>query len=118
MASTLRRQLDAVQPQMIKADIEPDRKHLAALSETDRKRLVARTVERALEIAGVSKHDASYQMGYTDQGTVSRWCAAVERPLFDKLFIVEGFVEAFVVAIAEQHPGISAETVVRIRRRA
>lgn len=110
----MRERLNSIHPQMLRVEDEGDRKQLAE----GRRARIARAVERALEIAGVTKQQAAFAMGYTDQGPVSRWCSGVERPLFDKLFGVPGFEDAYLVALAERNPRVELETTVRIRRTA
>lgn len=100
--------LSNVHPQMLKADSEGLRKKLA----------VGRAVERALELLGMTKQEAAFAMGYTDAGTVSRWCSASERPLFDKLFGIERFEECYIVALAEKNARMQVEMIVTIRRTA
>lgn len=113
------RTLPDVHPQMLRASIEGDRKHLAERGEADPKRLLGRSVERALELLGVSKKQAAFAMHYEDAGVISRWCAGTERPLFDKLFAIEGFKRAWLLALVEDgSDGIDVETTIRIRRRA
>ena len=102
-----------VHPQMLRAEGEGRRKELA-----DLRPVIGELVSRALQLAGVTKQEAAFRMRYSDPGTVSRWCSGVERPAFDKLFTIEGFEVAWVLAIAERNRGIVVETVVRIRRRA
>jgi hypothetical protein len=106
MPPTMRAKLDAVHPQMLRADSDGHRKK------------VAERVERALQLVGLSKQDAAYQMGYSDAGTISRWCSGAERPLFDKLFAIEGFEDAYLVALAERNPRMAVETVITVRRTA
>lgn len=101
-----------VHPQMLRVESETDCKKLAEL-----RVVVGRLVERAFELMGITKQDAAYRMGYTDAGTVSRWCSGTERPLFDKLIAIDGFEEAWVLALAARCSRIDVETVVRIRRR-
>lgn len=106
-----------VHPKMLRAELrvkaKDDRKPLA-----DLRPAIGLLVERALILAGVSKQDAAYQMHYADQGTVSRWCSGLERPAFDKLFTIDGFEIAWVLAIAERNRQIVVETIVTIRRSA
>lgn len=105
--------LAGVQPKMLAAAIEPDRKPLA---DVEWRRHIGRTIERALEIAGLTKQRVSADMGYQDQGSLSRWISAVERPHFDKLFAVDRFYDAWVIACAEANPRLEVETLVRVRR--
>ena len=50
---------------------------------------IGRDVERTFGVIGMTKQEAAYAMGYSDAGTVSRWCAGTERPQFDKLFALK-----------------------------
>lgn len=118
MPHSLADRLSTVQPQMLRAAGETAKRE----GETDRKKLadlrpeVGRTVERAIELLGITKQDAAHEMGYADQGVVSRWCSATERPLFDKLFAIHGFRSAWIIALAERDDSIECETVVRVSR--
>lgn len=99
-------------PQMLRVDSEGDRKQLA-----DLRQFVGRIVERALALMGVSKQDASYQMHYADQGTLSRWCSGLERPALDKLLTIDGFKVAYVQALAEHDAAFDVVTTISIRSR-
>lgn len=105
--------LAGVQPQMLAATLDADRKPLA---DADWRRHIGRTIDRALEIAGVTKQCMSAEMGYRDQGSLSRWIAGVERPHFDKLFAVDRFYDAWIIACAETNPRVEVETLVRIKK--
>lgn len=113
MPTSIADRLAGVHPQMLRAGIEGDRKKVA-----DLRPVIGRLVERALELAELTKQDAAYRMGYRDAGTISRWCSAVERPLFDKLFTLDGFEAAWMLALAERNPKMEVETIVKIRRTA
>ena len=104
MAPSLSSRLSDVHPKMLRGEREGDHKKLA----------VGQSVERALEIAGIQKQDAAGRMGYSDQGTVSRWCSGLERPHFDKLFELDGFEVAWMKARAERNQRIKARTVFEI----
>ncbi len=110
---SVRDQLSRVQPQMLRADIESDRKNLA-----DLRLLIGQLVERAIALMGLTKQEVAFRLQYADAGTISRWCSATERPLFDKLFSLDGFDVAYVLAIAERNARIEVQTVVTIRRTA
>jgi hypothetical protein len=111
MATTVAERLAGVHPQMLRVEHEGDRKKLA-----DLRPVIGQLVERAFALMGISKQDAAFRMGYRDPGTVSRWCTAVERPLFDKLFGLDGFDVAYVLAIAERNARIEVTTAITIRR--
>ncbi len=104
--------LAGVHPQMIAASLRPDRKILA-----DLRPVIGQLVDRALALAGISKQEAAYAMDYRDAGTISRWCSGSERPCFDKLFSLDGFEAAYILAMAERNPNIEATTVITIRRK-
>ncbi len=111
---TIPDRLEAVHPKMLRASSargEGDRKKLA-----DLRPVIGQLVARTFELMGVTKQDAAYRMQYRDAGTISRWCSGTERPLFDKLFTIDGFAVAYVLAIAERNPEIEVTTVVTIRR--
>ena len=117
MSQSIADRLAGVHPQMLAAQLRPaakaDRKELA-----DLRPVIGQLVNRALELCGITKQDAAFRMGYSDAGTDSRWCSGVERPAFDKLFTIDGFKIAYVLALAEQDGRIEVETVVKIRRTA
>jgi len=81
----------------------------------DLRPLIGHFVERAFELMGLSKKEVAYRLQYHDAGTISRWCTGIERPLFDKLFTLDGFDVAYVLAIAERNHRIDAQTVLTIR---
>lgn len=103
--TTLDPRLVDVHPQMLKAQ-----------SEGDRKKFVGRWVERAFELMGLKKQDAAWRMGYSDSGVVSRWCSGTERPLFDKLIAIDGFEDAWLLALAERNPHAEVTTQIRLPR--
>lgn len=111
MGSRVHDPLAGLHPQMLRMESEGASKKLADLRPT-----IGRLVARALELAGISKQDAAYRMKYSDAGTVSRWCSGTERPAFDKLFTIEGFEIAYVLAIAERNAQIEVTTAITIRR--
>lgn len=115
MPRTVAERLSSVHPKMLAAPSEGDRKPLA---ESDWRRHIGRTIERALELAHLTKQGISDDMGYSDQSAISRWMSATERPHFDKLFAVDGFYDAWVIACAEANPRIEVETTIRLKRSA
>lgn len=106
----LRKSLDDVQPRMAK--VLPKR-----LAEAEWRAQIGKSIERSLALSGLTKQELSYAMGYQDQSALSRWIAGVERPLFDKLFAVDLFYDAWVIATAEGNPRVEVKTVIEIRRR-
>lgn len=106
----LRKSLDAVQPRMAKAECK-------RLAEAEWRTQIGKSIERSLALSGLTKQELSYAMGYQDQSALSRWIAGVERPLFDKLFAVDLFYDAWVIAAAEGNPRVEVKTVIEIRRR-
>lgn len=80
---------------------------------------IGRVIERALALAGISKQDAAFRMGYgSNQAPLSRWIAGVETPQFAKLFAVPELRAPIVLAFAEVVDAIDITTNVTIRRRA
>lgn len=113
MAASVADRLKHVHPQMLRVGTDPDRKKFAEL-----RPVIGRLVERALEIAGLSKQEAAFAMGYADSGVISRWCSGAERPLFDKLFAIDRFEDAWLVALAERNPRAQVVTQVLLQRSA
>jgi hypothetical protein len=113
MADSITDRLADVHPKMLAARSEPDRKPLAA---QEWRRRVGITIDRALTLARLSKQEVSHAMGYRDQSAVSRWISGVERPLLDKLFAVDRFYDAWVIACAEGNPRVEVTTAITIRR--
>lgn len=85
----------------------------------DCRRLIGRVIEDALVTAGISKQDASWRMGYSDQSALSRWIAGVETAQFPKLWTLgPEFQTAMVVALAraaEPAAAIDVQTTVTVR---
>lgn len=106
----------AFHPQMLRAGLrseaKADRKELADLRPT-----IGGLVARSFQLMGISKQEAAYAMHYEDPGTISRWCSGTERPAFDKLFTLDGFEVAWMLAIAERNQSsVKATTVITIER--
>lgn len=114
MAHTLRQRLDDVHPKMLAVratDGDSDRKRLAEQAWRAR---IGRTIERAIVLATLTKQELSFEMGYPDQSAVSRWISGVERPQFDKLFAVDRFYDAWVVACAQENPRVEVKHVITV----
>lgn len=65
---------------------------------------IGKMIVRAIALSGMTAQELSYQMGYQDSSTLSRWVSGKERPCFDKLFAVDAFYDAWVFACAEGNP--------------
>lgn len=75
-------------------------------------------IERALSIAGLTKKDVSYRMGYgTNQAPISRWIAGTEMPQLSKLWAIEELRGPLVVALAEavDDSGVVVTTNIEVR---
>jgi len=112
MARTVADPVARVQPQLLRVEAKADRQDLA-----DLRPVIGRLVERAFALMGITKQAAAYAMHYADAGAVSRWCTGTERPLFDKLFALDGFRIAFITAIAEGDPAIACTTTITIQQK-
>lgn len=105
--------------------VTAQRKPLACSGETvlrkleidaESRRLVGRLIERAIEIAGMSKKAASLRMGLSDDGVqVSRWCAGTEPPSLVRLASVPALACGLAVALAELADA-EVRTVISMRR--
>jgi hypothetical protein len=91
---------------------ETDRKRLAE----DFKQLIGRAIERGIVLAGMTKQEVSYAMGYPDASALSRWIAGTETPQFARLFIVEALQAPLCVALSEIAKDAVVTTHISIRR--
>lgn len=91
---------------------DPDRKPLAE----DLKRALGRAIERGILLAGLTKQSVSFDMGYEDASTLSRWIAGTETPQFARLFMVARLRAPLVVALAELSGDAVVTTSISIRR--
>jgi hypothetical protein len=80
------------------------------------KRLIGRALERAIALANTTKQQLSNEMGYPDQSALSRWISGVEPVQFARLWSVESFRPAWVLALAEQTSAVEVVTEIRVRR--
>ena len=100
-------------PKMLRVEPSEECKKLAeAIREQ-----IGRDVERCFAMLGLTKQDAAYRMGYSDPGVVSRWCSGTERPLFDKLFAIEDFEDAWILIRARRNPRVRVRTVMEFEER-
>lgn len=97
-------------------EAKPDPKPLAADWDAWKQKH-GRAIERALELAGMTKQFASDRMGYPvgDQSAISKWIAGVERPQMEKLLAIEELRPWLVIAQAEVF-GLPVETTIAVRR--
>src|SRR5262245_35392839 len=105
MAASVAAKLDSIKGKSVAVDAEDYRKKLA----------IARSVLRALQIAGIPLTVAAADMGYPDATEVSRWVNGAARPHFDKLFALDGFEEAWFKARAEVNPRFHVRTVIELK---
>ena len=112
-------QLDSIPRKSIAMGSESLRKKFAVDDDTVR-RAIGRAIERALQIAGMQKGEAAHEMGYgTNQAPLSRWIAGEENPQIAKLWSIERFRVAFVLALSEELKGAAEViTTITIRRSA
>jgi hypothetical protein len=83
------------------------------------KREIGQAIERALNLANLTKQDVSFEMGYgTNQAPISNWISGKETPQFAKLFAVEQLRDSLIVALAGLSKTVEVETTIRVRRTA
>jgi hypothetical protein len=86
-------------------------------------RAIGRAIERALNLAGMQKGEAAFEMGYgQNQAPLSRWIAGEDTPQLARLFAVARLRGPLVIALAEYCGSKIAEDVeviteIRVRRR-
>jgi hypothetical protein len=112
-------------PSTLPAKVDPrHRKSCAVDGETLRKKLaghaeaglnVGRVLERAFALAGLSKQEVAYELGYQGPSSISRWCANVEPPNLTRLWEIRQLRRALIVALAEATGGdVSVRTVLTV----
>jgi hypothetical protein len=86
------------------------------LAEQEESARYGRALERAIEDAGLTKQEAAFRLGYSEQSMISRWIAGQENPPMPRLFVKLGerFKQAWVLELAKQTDGVNVETVMRI----
>lgn len=110
--------LDRVPRKTLAMGSEALRKKFAE-SDDAMKRALGRAIERALQIAGMTKGEAAHEMGYGEnQAPISRWIAGSETPQFCRLFAVPALRAPLVLALAELSTDIEVTQHIVIRRRA
>lgn len=96
------------------------RKSRANESEAERKAFaeaMGKAIERGILLAGLTKQEVAFAMGYTDASALSRWIAGTETAQFARLFSVSRLQQPLVVALAEL-TGADVTTHIAIRRSA
>ena len=83
----------------------------------DWKRQQADVFRRVLELGRMSLQELSYALGYADQGTVSKWASATERPQWDRIAGLDQLRPWIAVAWGEQ-TGADVHVSVIVRRTA
>lgn len=78
---------------------------------------LGRVVERAFQLAGLTKDQARLHMEYADGSTVSKWIANEEPPNLARLWSVDVLRIPLVQALAEESQSIEVKTLIEIRRR-
>lgn len=110
MDSTIKAQLDAVHPRMLRVRGEGDPQELG-------RRAIGVALESALARASITKQAAAFDMGYTDSGVISRWINGTENAQVGRLWMLgQRFQQEFAIALAEQIQGLDVKTTVTIAR--
>jgi len=99
----------------------PRKAHAASVAsgEAERKSfalLIGRAIERGILLAGMTKQEAAFEMGYPDPSALSRWIAGVETVQFSRLWMIARLRPCLCVALAEISEGVVVETTISIRR--
>lgn len=82
------------------------------------KGLLCGAVERALDLAKMTKQDVSHAMEYPDQSAISKWISGVEPIQWHKLMAVDQLRPWIPVALAELASDVHVQIVLNVRRRA
>lgn len=115
MSEQLRRRLDDVKPQMLRAGFASD----PQLSGEQHRRDIGQAFEWALDRARLTKQEAAYAMGYTDSGVIGRWVNGTERVQLDKVRLLgDAAFQEFVIALAQTCGGVEVKTQITLSRAA
>lgn len=113
MSDSLHSKFDAIHPQMLRAASPVDPQELGAES----RRRIGQCFEWALDRARLTKQEAAFTMGYTDSGVIGRWVSGTERMQLDKLRMLgDGFWQEFVIALAQDCPGVEVKTQITLAK--
>lgn len=102
MGSSIRQQLDGIQRKSLTMGSESLRSDRKSVAVSEGARRLGRVLDRALQLAGITKQQAASDLGYSDQSAISRWISGVENPRFDKLITLAGFGEGMLQALGEE----------------
>lgn len=95
----------------LKAEAKADRTPRA-----DARNAVGKALDRALELAHMTKQELAGALGYSDHSPISRWISGAERLQLDTLWSVKPFRKYLLVALAESEDDCEIEHVIRVRR--
>ena len=80
-------------------------------------RSIGQAFDWALDRARITKQEAAYQMGYTDDGVMGRWASGTERVQLDKLRMLgDDFFQEFVIALAQTCAGVDVKTQITLAK--
>jgi transcriptional regulator with XRE-family HTH domain len=77
-------------------------------------------IERAIELAKMTKQEVAYRMGYgSNQASLSRWISGAEMPQLAKLWAIEELQGPLVIALAEavNDSAVVVTTHIEVRQR-
>lgn len=116
MASSVDPRLGALKPSPLRIRGLRGETRSKPLAEREEAERYGRALERAIEDAGLTKQEAAFRLGYSEQSMVSRWITGQENPPMPRLFVKLGekFKQAWVLELAKQTNGVNVETVMRI----
>lgn len=111
--STVANKLDDVHPQMLRVKSEADPQKLGDAV----KRELGQALEWALDRARITKQDAAFRMGYSDQGVIGRWISGQENMQLAKLRLIgDDFFQEFVIALAQTCAGVEVKTQITLQK--
>lgn len=119
MAENLTARLDSIPRKSLAMRHEDPHTLRKKFADDEWKLVIGGAIERALELAGMQKGQAAFEMGYGEnQAPLSRWIAGTESPQFARLWSVPALRGPIVLALAELSETVSVETTITVRRRA
>ena len=112
MAPTVAKALDGVPLKMLKKDGDPGLKNFQ-----EQRRAHGRVLERAIQIAGLTKKEATERLGIEQQSQLTAWLTGAENPQTWRFQQHPTLGPALLLAQAEDETGVVVRHVIEMERK-
>lgn len=118
MPQSLRSEMPVAPRKTLSASLEPGYASGNFLSDDEICSTFGREIERALELANLSKQDVQHLLKYANQSPVTKLVKPEQAPALAKLMQKSpAFKLAYILSLCETTPGISLQTTVTLERK-